>query len=894
MAHFRTGASGLSLSDAQDRLNRDGPNSLPAPAGKSFLLRLALQFHNVLIYVLLASAAITLTLGHLADGLVILAVVLANAFIGVIQEGRAETAMASIRQILAPRATVLREGRRTSIDGKDVVAGDIILLEAGERVPADLRLFETNGLFIQEALLTGESVPVEKMPDQVSGELPIAERSSMAFSGTMVTRGQGMGVTVATGGQSEIGRISGLLEKVEELQTPLILQMNIFARWLTFLILLVAALLFAYGLGVQQQDPQFLFMSIVGLSVAAIPEGLPAVLTITLAIGVQAMARRNAIIRRLPAIETLGSVSVICTDKTGTLTYNEMTVSHLALAQCSYTFTGEGYDPTGGICRAGETAPAAAETVDPLLRKIARSAFLCNDSTLVLKNDDWTVEGDPMEGALLAMSRKITSGDQPLTDWQRLAVLPFDARHRYMATLSRPPQAGEAALIAVKGAPERLLAMCSHELDGNGAVKPLDEQAWHTRADALAKEGQRVLALAEKPVTGTKTELIPTDLEDGLVLLGLVGLMDPPRPEAVEAVADCLSAGIRVKMITGDHAGTASSIGRIIGLVQPDAILTGADIDLMTDADLRTAVLDTDIFARTSPEHKLRLVEALQAHDLTVAMTGDGVNDAPALKRADAGIAMGRKGSEAAREAADVVLADDNFRSIADAVREGRTVYDNIVKVIGWTLPTSTGEALTVVAALLLGLTMPVTAVQILWINLITASTLGIALAYEPSEGATMERPPRERSRPILTIELAWHIVLVSVLFMAAVFSMFVYMTSQGHSVEYARTVAVNTLVVLEIFQLLFVRTMRSSSLSWREISGTRPVWLAIGIVVAGQAAITYLPALQQIFGTEALNGQDIALIFALGIVLYAILESEKRMRMALRGGSHTSMPQEG
>ncbi|WP_417686976.1 HAD-IC family P-type ATPase [Roseibium sp.] len=882
LRHFNSNQKGLSESEAARALERFGPNALPAPRPKSLLRRFVGQFHNLLIYALIASAAVAFALDHLADSLVIMAVVIANAVIGVIQEGKAENAMASIRKIIAPRATAIREGLRHSIPGKDVVPGDILVLEAGELVPADMRLIEASDLQVQEAILTGESVPVSKRVERSARESVLAERSCMAYSGTLVTRGQGLGVAVATGSESEIGKISGLVGRVQELQTPLIAQMNIFARWLTFLILIFGALLFAYGYWVRHMDPQPLFMAIVGLSVAAIPEGLPAVLTVTLAIGVQAMARRNAIVRRLPAIETLGSVSVICTDKTGTLTFNEMAVTSVVVADHDYSITGQGYAPDGEVIEVATGQKLDRPNHDPVLGELATAARLCNDARLIRDEDDWSVAGDPMEGALLVLAEK-TGWREETAQWQRSSVLPFDARHRYMAVLNFSDDPGNAqGLISVKGAPERLLSMCTHVLKEDGTHCPLDQRFWHQKAEALAREGQRVLAFATKSVSRETGQLRQADIEEGLVFLGLVGLMDPPRPEAVASVAACLSAGIRVKMITGDHAGTAAAIGRQIGLLQPDSVLTGADMDLMRDVELRQAVLDTDVFARTSPEHKLRLVEALQAQHLTVAMTGDGVNDSPALKRADAGIAMGLKGSEAARESADLILADDNFRSIADAVREGRTVYDNIVKVIAVTLPTSTGEALTIVAALLLGLTLPMTAAQVLWINLVTASTLGMALAFEPSEAQTMTRPPRSRAHPLLTGQLAWYIALVSGLFMMAVFALFVYATEQGHSVAYARTMSVNALAVLEIFQLLFVRNMHEDRLSLRSFRGTRAVWTTISVVLIAQAAFTYLHPFQQLFDTEALDYRDVALLFGLGAILYGILEIEKRMRSAL------------
>jgi magnesium-transporting ATPase (P-type) len=870
--------AGLSGVEAAARLERNGPNRLPEAKRRSLLARLLQQFNNILIYVLLGSAAITFLLDHTVDTLVILAVVLVNAAVGFVQEGKAENAMDAIRQMLAPRASVLRDGERRSVEGETLVPGDIVLLEAGDRVPADLRLFDAHGLAVQEAILTGESVPVDKDAATAAADAPLGDRSGMAFSGTLVTAGQGRGVVVATGAATEIGRISGLLSTVETLTTPLVRQMDIFARWLTVLILLLSALLLAFGYFVDHYDFADMFMVVVGLAVAAIPEGLPAVLTITLAIGVQAMAKRNAIVRRLPAIETIGAVSVICTDKTGTLTLNEMMVVSVLTSRHRFALEGNGYEPTGTL-RLGAREVDAAEHV--VLEEIASASILCNDATLREHEGNWTVEGDPMEGALLAFAARVGVGSDHQAAWPRGDVIPFDSGHRFMATLNRNPDRPHA--IFVKGAPERILSMCRDQRAPDGGAEPLDAAYWARAADGIADQGQRVLALAVRPADPDHGALSHGDVDGTLTLLGMVGMMDPPRAEAIKAVAECRQAGIRVKMITGDHAGTAAAIGRQIGLQNADRVLTGADIDGMGDAELRQAVIDCDVFARTSPEHKLRLVMALQSHDLAVAMTGDGVNDAPALKRADAGIAMGRKGSEAAKEAAELVLADDNFASIASAVREGRTVYDNIKKVISWTLPTNAGEAVTIIAALLLGMSLPVTPVQILWINLITATTLGIALAFEPTEEGTMLRPPRRRDEKLIGSELLWHILLVSVLFLAGVFGIFSYAIDRGYSLELARTMALNTLVVMEIFHLFFIRNIYGTSLTWQAVRGTAVVWTMVVVVTVAQFAITYVPFLQAVFGTRPIPFFDGLLIVGVGVALFAIIETEKQIRLAIR-----------
>lgn len=853
LSDLKTGAGGLTATEAAERLAAHGPNRLPEGQTRGPLRRFLVQFNNVLIYVLIGAAVVTGALQHWIDTGVILAVVLANAVIGFLQEGKAEAAMAAIRQMLAPRAAVLRDGRRVKVDGATLVPGDIVLLEAGDKVPADLRVIEARGLAAQEAILTGESVPVEKATAPVAADAPLGDRRSMLWSGTLVTQGTARGVVTATGPATEIGRIGGLLAGVEQLTTPLVAQMDHFARWLSFLILLVAALLLSWGYFVGHMPFADMFMTVVAIAVSAIPEGLPAVMTITLAIGVQAMARRNAIVRRLPAIESIGSVSVICTDKTSTLTRNEMVVAAAETAEGSFAITGGGYAPEGEITPPGD------------LSALARAAALCNDAALHDRNGVWTVEGDPMEGALLAFAGKVAVE----TSARRLDAIPFDSRHRFMAVLTEGPG---GRLIHVKGAPERVLRMCGDA----------DYAHWHDRAEAMARRGLRVLALAERAAPAGQIDAAA--LEGGLTFLGLVGLIDPPRPEAIAAVAECRAAGIRVKMITGDHAGTAAAIAAQIGLQNPDRVLTGAELDKLDDARLALEVASVDVFARTSPEDKLRLVTALQANGLSVAMTGDGVNDAPALKRADAGIAMGLKGSEAAKEAADLVLADDNFASIAAAVREGRTVYDNLKKVISWTLPTNAGEAMVVIVALIAGMALPMTAVQILWVNLITGITLGLALAFEPTESGTMARPPRRRDAPILSGELVWHVVLVATLFLAAVFGMFTYALDRGYSLPLAQTIAMNTLVVLEIFHLFFIRNIHGTSLTWAAARGTKVVWTVVIAITSAQFAITYVPLLQSVLGTEPVALFDGLLIVCIGAAFFAIIEIEKQIRFGLKG----------
>ncbi len=868
--------SGLSETEAARRLDIHGPNQLPQASPVSPVRRFLSQFNHILIHVLLVAALVTAVLSHWVDTGVIVAIVLVNAIIGYVQEGKAEAALSAIRSLLAPRANVIRDGHRLNIDAATLVMGDIVILEAGDRVPADLRLIEVRDMRVDEAILTGESVPVDKSLSQATEHSALGERVCMLFSGTMIATGIARGVVVATGRDTEIGKISGLLQSVETLATPLVRQMNIFARWLTVFILLVAAGLLVFGFVVGHLPFSDLFMVVVGLSVAAIPEGLPAVLTITLAVGVQAMAGRNAIIRRLPAIETIGSVSVVCTDKTGTLTRNEMAVTRVVLSDTVLHVDGEGYSPTGAIFDSHEQKIAP----NSLLINMAWTASLCNDAELRNTEQGWQVEGDPMEGALLAFAAKVlTEGSASRSRWERLDVVPFDPVHRYMAVLCRSSTGKRATF--VKGAPEAVFAMCHHQKNSNDDEVSVDEAYWLEAIEALAAGGHRVIALAANFESSNQEDLQEHHLHGKLTLLGLVGLMDPPRQEVIAALAECQSAGISVKMITGDHAATARAIAEQIGLPNWQHVLTGADLDRLDAADFSEEVARVDVFARTSPAHKLKLVGALQSRGLIVAMTGDGVNDAPALKRADIGVAMGLKGSEAAKESAELVLADDNFASIVAAIREGRTVYDNIKKVISWTLPTNAGEALTIIAALLAGLALPITAVQILWINLITAGTLGIALAFEPAEVGTMRRPPRARDAPLLTAELIWHIVLVSTLFLVAVFAVYTYAVDKGYSIELARTMSMNTLVVLEIFHLFFIRNIHSTSLSLVAVRGTPVVWGCVLVVVAAQFAITYVPTLQWVFGTQPVSLADGMIIVAVGILFFMLVEAEKQMRLA-------------
>ena len=889
-ARLGTDEQGLDGDEARQRLQRYGPNRLPEAKARGPLTRFLAQFHNVLIYVLLAAGLVTALLQHWLDAAVIFSVVLINAAIGFVQEGKAENALQAIRGMLSPRATVWRDGRPQTIEAAELVPGDLVQLQSGDKVPADLRLVGCKGLQIEEAALTGESVPVEKAAEALPAQTPLADRLCMAYSGTLVTHGRGFGMVAATGAATEIGRISALVAGVEQLTTPLLRQMAQFARWLTAAILVLAAAAFAFGLLVRDYTAADMFLASVGLAVAAIPEGLPAIMTITLAIGVQRMAGRNAIIRRLPAVETLGTVRTICSDKTGTLTRNEMAVATVAIAGRRLTVTGSGYDPHGGFLHEG--APHSVSG-DAVLTEMLRAAVLCNDARIDQQDGIWHAQGGPMEAALVTAAVK--GGIEPdalRKELPRTDQIPFESDHKFMATLHHSHDGD--SFIVVKGAPEAVLAMCAEQRTASGS-EPIDRDGWLQRMEAMASGGQRVLAVAVKPAPAHRSELAFADLGEDLVLLGLLGLLDPPREEAIAAVAACAEAGIRVKMITGDHAATARAIARRLGLTYADAALTGRELDSMDDDELLRRVQQVDVYARVTPEHKLRLVQLLQRAGMVVAMTGDGVNDAPALKRADVGIAMGRNGTEAAKEAAEMVLADDNFASIANAVEEGRTVYDNLRKAILFILPTNGGEALVVLGAILFGFQQfPLTPVQILWVNMITAVTLALALAFEPPEPGVMRRPPRDSRAPILDRLFLARIGYVSLILMAGTFGLFLLERAAGAGIEQARTVAVNTLVMFEIFYLFNSRYTLAPVLNLRGLLGSRYVLLAVGLLVLFQLAFTYWGPLQLLFGTAPIDAATWLRIVLVAATVLFIVEAEKAWARRRRAPAPAAEPGAG
>ncbi len=866
-----TDQSGLSQSEAKLRMGKYGANRLKPPKSESAVVRFLLQFHNVLIYILLGASIVTALLGHWVDSGVILGVVIINAIIGFIQEGKAEKALNAIRRMLSLNAMVVRAGQRAQIPAEQLVPGDIVLLQSGDKVPADIRLLSCKNLRIEEAALTGESVAVEKSIPAVDAVTAIGDRFCMAYSGTLVVYGQGTGVVVATGQHTEIGRISQMIAQVDKLVSPLLRQMAIFGRWLTIAILLLALSIFVYGFLLHDYPLGEIFMAAVSMAIAAIPEGLPAIMTITLALGVQNMARRSAIVRRLPAVETLGAVTVICTDKTGTLTRNEMTVQSIITAHDQLQVSGVGYTPTGGFSRDRKEV-AITDHADVL--ELFRAGLLCNDASLCQRDGIWVIQGDPTEGALITLAMK--AGLDSVLEQKALLrtdVIPFESEHRFMATLHHD-HAGQG-LIYVKGAPEKVLAMCSHQRS-EGEDHQIQPDFWHAAISAASETGQRILAMASRRAQAKQQTLELSDVEAGFTLLGLVGIIDPPREEAITAVQQCHAAGIQVKMITGDHRITACAIGAKLGIGDGQRAITGIELDKMDDAQLRQIAADVEIFARANPEHKLRLVTALQENGAVVAMTGDGVNDAPALKRADIGVAMGQKGTEVAKEAAEMVLTDDNFASITHAVEEGRTVYDNIRKTVVYIIPTSGGEAGILMLAIILGMALPITPVQILWINMVTTVTLAISLSFERPESGVMSRPPQDPNASILSGFLVWRIVFVSLLMISGGFALYIWETIQGSSVEWSRTVVVNTLVMCEIVYLFNCRYLVASVYSRQGFLGNRYVLLAIGLLLVLQLLFTYSPVMQQLFGTAALDAAAWGRIIVVSIVLFVLIELEK------------------
>jgi len=857
---------GLGEDEVKSRLKEYGENKLPEKKKQSALIRFLLHFHNVLIYVLIAAAGVTALMEHWIDTFVILAVVIVNATVGYIQEGKAEKALEGIRKMLSLEASVLRGGKKQKIEAEQLVPGDIVLLRSGDKVPADLRVIQAKNLRIEESPLTGESTDVNKTPEPVEENAVIGDRKSMAYSGTMVTYGTATGVVVTTGAKTELGKINEMISDVEEITTPLLQKIDSFALKLSLFILIFAGTFFAFGYFFRDYELAELFLATIGVIVASIPEGLPAIMTITLAFGVQRMAKRNAIIRRLPSVETLGSVSVICSDKTGTLTRNEMTAKTVLTADGEYEIEGSGYQPEGKI-KKDDTEVSVDD--EPVFERLMQCIRACNDASIEKEDDgEWKLQGTPTEGSLITLSYKAGLEDfKP----KRIDDIPFESEHKYMATLN---EVDGKRFVFLKGAPESLLEKCGKQATADGD-KDVDSDFWKEQMEAIAERGQRLIAAAYREEKDSTDSIDHEDVEKDMVFLGLIGIIDPPRDEVYDAIEECKEAGIRVIMITGDHEITARAIAKDLGIDDGEKAISGAELEDMNDEELSDAAMEYNVFARTSPEHKLRLVKALQKNNKLCAMTGDGVNDAPALKRANIGIAMGIKGTEVSKDSAEMVLADDNFATIVNAVEEGRTVYDNIRKTILFILPTNGAEALVLIAAIVLGITMPITPAQILWVNMVTAVTLALSLAFEPMEKRVMELPPRDPDEPILGKYFLFRIFYVSVLIGG--FTLFLYkiMRSGGIDLDTARTIAVNTIVAGQVFYLLNCRKFHETIFS-REFFGNAYVFMAIGVLVVFQLLFTYVPFMNTLFGTAPIDFSKWIYVVAAGCIVMIIVEIEK------------------
>lgn len=857
--------SGLSSGTAKERIAAYGENRLPEKKKKPVFVRFLKHFNDVLIYILFVAAIITFILGHYVDTIVILVVAVINASIGFFQENKAEKALNNIRNMLSLKATVIRNNQRLETDAKEITIGDVILLNPGDKVPADARLIETSSLKVEESSLTGESVPSDKQTSILDEDTMLGDRTNMVFSSTTVSAGTGKAVVTAVGEETEIGKINQMMSDVGKLTTPLLKQTAKFGKSVSVFIIVTGVLVYLFGYFFRSYNQEELLLSVIGLCIAAVPEGLPAILSIILAIGVQNMAKRNTIIRNLPSVETLGSVSVICTDKTGTLTKNEMIVKSLINAARVFKVAGTGYAPEGDITLDDQVINPNNYSV---LKELIECFYLCNDAEIAQdEQKNWYVKGEPTEGALIALYEKAKIEDEEV---HRIATIPFDSEYKYMAVLV---ERGDQHIIYIKGAPDRLLDMAS-EQKRRGKSEDFDRPCWERSIEKVAQKGQRLIGAAYKIVDKSKTDLSHKDIEDDMIFLGLAGLIDPPREEATEAIASCHKAGISVKMITGDHIETAKAIGCEMGIGDGENAIQGRDLEKMSEENLAEAAVRYDIFARTSPEHKLKLVEAIQSNGAICAMTGDGVNDAPALKRADVGIAMGIKGTEVTKDASEMVLVDDNFSTIVSAIEEGRRVYDNLKKTILFLLPTNGAESFLIIASILFGTLMPLTPVQILWVNMVTSITISLALAFEKMEPDVMQRPPRSPKEPLLNGYFIWRIIFVSLLIGGGTLLLTLYLQSQSVDSQILKTITLNSIVITQMFHLFNVRS-KNFALN-KDFFGNKVVFIVSGLLIILQLAVTYIPFMNHVMGTHALEPRLWIYPFGLGLVIFIIVEIEK------------------
>jgi cation-transporting ATPase F len=893
--------TGLAVTEVAIRQKKYGRNEVTESGGIPGWLRFARQFHQAVIYILFAAAAGCFLLREFVDASVILGVVLVNAIVGYFQEVRAERAIGALGHLMATEATVRRKGLKSRIPSAELVPGDVVLVQSGDQIPADLRLVQVRSLQCDEAAITGESLPVVKTVDVLAADTILNDRSNVAFAGSMVTSGQAEGLVIATGDQTETGRIAALASRKIDLSTPLTRKIAQFTHLLIVVILVFATIMFAFAFwrrsterdatalrlqaahveqleeeGIPEPSAEsmqhplvYAFKGAVGLAVAAVPEGLPAAVTIMLALGVGRMARRQALIRRLPAVETLGSTTVICSDKTGTLTQNQMTVREILAGGEVFQVEGQGYDPTGAILFKGHPIEVKSKSA---LVEILRAGVLCNDTHIILDSGKRKVQGDPTEAALLVVAEKAGIRRDLEEEWPRRDVIPFESEYMFMATLH-----GDKHIVYKKGSFERVLAGCDRALGWDGREIPLDTATVEATAHSMAGEALRVLAFATKHIE--HDQLSVEDVASGMTFLGLQGMIDPPRKEAIKAVDQCQRAGIRVKMITGDHAATASAIAqqlRMEGLHDEDGRLlarSGAELEMVSDEALPSLAEDVSVFARVTPQQKLRLVKALQSRGHVVAMTGDGVNDAPALNQANIGVAMGLTGTDVAKGAAAMILTDDNFASIAAAVEEGRGIFDNLLKFIAWTLPTNGGQSLILLVAVLLGTELPITPAQLLWVNMITAILLGLMLVFEPQEKGLMTRPPRPLNESFLSTSLVIRTIAVSTLMLVGAFGLFNYeLRFQGASLAQAQATVVNVAVCVQAFYLLNCRSLQQSFFSIPILSNPM-LWLGMGATLVAQIGFTYLPFFQDLFHTDVIPPGAWLRVTLVGVVAFIVVE---------------------
>ena len=875
---LQTSPEGLTSADAEERLKKYGLNELRVREVESIWSLLFRQINNPLIYVLLGSAFLAMVMGKLTDGFVVLGVVIVNAVIGFVQEYRSSQEIAALKNMVPDETIVLRDKKPVTLNTSLLVPGDILLFQSGDNIPADVRLFEVRSFRIIESTLTGESSPVNKISNVIEDNVSLGDRKNMAFNGTSVVSGTAKAIVVQTGSSTELGKIDTMLAQTQKTETPLTRSIASVARGLSIVIMIVAAALFGIALwrGYPLVDAT---LAAITLAVAAIPEGIPAIITIALAIGVRRMALRRAVIRHLPAVETLGSTTVICSDKTGTITRNEMTVKDLWTLGESVYLTGSGYEPSGKM----EVNGKAVTTISESMGELLEAGVLCNDAHLRMKEGRWGIEGDPTEGALLTSAQKAGIDTEDIRKRSgRIDSIPFESDYKFMATLNEI--SSQKRVIYLKGAPEVIFSRCVLSLQEHDRVQNAIKE--------FAGTGKRVLAFARKITSGKKESISFDDVKEGLEFIGLQAMIDPPREEARAAIVECRDAGIRVKMITGDHQTTAASIGEQLGIMTEWGSLAGMELDHLDDAALQETASNVNIFARVAPEHKIKLVSALQSRGEVVAMTGDGVNDAPALKRADIGVAMGITGTDVSKDSADIILTDDNFATIVSAVEEGRRVYDNLIKSLAFALPTNLGEAMILLVAVTLfpvinGVPLlPMTPVQILWINLVATVSLALPLAFENKEKDIMSRPPRRPGEPLLNRFVLFRTVIVALIITGVGIGLFLHTFNTENVMNLessialmkAQTMAVTSIIFLQIFYMLNCRSLQQSIFTIGLFSN-RAVIYGISILLTLQIGYVYIPFMNNLFGSSPISLAAWAESALFGAVVLPIISIEKMVR---------------